>query len=215
MEDIRTKQHALEVKRVWEMVGRDPHLMRLGDWLVNQEEESSAEKWRLERLFLSTPWIWDLKVILVESPDYDDLVPFVEVVNIKGKPHEGCPFSRMEKGQEEVTSPCAPGKNEIPGMWKEASEAGNEVPFKPWEKREKAGRLKDIFSWKMHPVVAVPPVKEGGDDAKGGEEAKTEKEEKERPGQEKTENKYKGLPKAVLKILNKKHKGPKTNNLPK
>ena len=84
MEDIRTKQHALEVKRVWEMVRRDPHLMRLGDWLVDKEEESPAEKWRLERLFLRTPWIWDLKVILVECPDYDVLVPFVEVVNIKG-----------------------------------------------------------------------------------------------------------------------------------
>ena len=71
MEDIRTKQHALEVKRVWKMVGKDPHLMRLGDWLVDKDEESPAEKWRQERMFLRTPWIWDIKVILVESPDYD------------------------------------------------------------------------------------------------------------------------------------------------
>ena len=55
MEDIRQKQHALEVKRVWELVMRDPHLKRLGDWLVNEEEETKAEKWRLERLFLKTP----------------------------------------------------------------------------------------------------------------------------------------------------------------
>ena len=40
MEDIRLKQHALEVKRVWELVMRDPHLKRLGDWLVNEEEET-------------------------------------------------------------------------------------------------------------------------------------------------------------------------------
>ena len=68
MEDIRLKQHALEVRRVWELVMRDPHLKRLGDWLVNEEEKTEAEKWRLERKFLRTPWIWDLKVILVESP---------------------------------------------------------------------------------------------------------------------------------------------------
>ena len=67
MEDIRLKQHALEVKRVWELVTRDPHLKRLGDWLVNEEEATQAEKWRLERKFLRTPWIWDLKVIL-EKP---------------------------------------------------------------------------------------------------------------------------------------------------
>ena len=46
-QDIRLKQHALEVKRVWELVTRDPHLKRLGDWLVNEEEKTQAEKWRL------------------------------------------------------------------------------------------------------------------------------------------------------------------------
>ena len=64
MEDIRLKQHALEVRRVWELVMRDPHLKRLGDWLVNEEEETQAEKWRLERKFLRTPWIGDLKLTL-------------------------------------------------------------------------------------------------------------------------------------------------------
>ena len=138
MEDIRQKQHALEVKRVWELVMRDPHLKRLGDWLVNEEEETKAEKWRLERLFLKTPWIWDLKVILVESPHHDVTVPFVEVVNIKGKSHEGCPFSRMESRQEKEGSLCVSGKNEIPGMWKEKMETGSAVPFRKWEKREKS-----------------------------------------------------------------------------
>ena len=86
MEDIRLKQHALEVRRVWELVMRDPHLKRLGDWLVNEEEETQAEKWRLERMFLRTPWIWDLKVIKVESPDYDNvMVPFVEIWSNKEK----------------------------------------------------------------------------------------------------------------------------------
>ena len=136
MEDIRLKQHALEVKRVWELVMRDPHLKRLGDWLVNEEEETQAEKWRLERKFLRTPWIWDLKIILVKSPHYDVTVPFVEVVNIKGKSHEGCPFSRMESRQEKEGSLCASGKNVIPGMGKEVMETGSEETFKPWEKRE-------------------------------------------------------------------------------
>ena len=191
---------------------RDPHLKRLGDWLVNEEEETEAEKWRLERKFLGTPWIWDLKVILVKSPHYDAMLPFVEVVNIKGEPHEGCPISRMERRQEKEGSLCASGKNGIPGMWKELSGAGSAVPFKPWEKREKGRRLKGIFSWKV-PLV-VPPAK-GGDDGKGGEEAMTGKEEKENPGQGKVKNKTEGLPKAVLKVLLKKHKGPKMNKTAK
>ena len=151
MEDIRLKQHALEVKRVWELVMRDPHLKRLGDWLVNEEEATQAEKWRLERKFLRTPWIWDLKVILVKSPHYDVTVPFVEVVNIKGEPHEGCPFSRMESRQEKQESLCVSGKNEIPGMCEEMKETGSEVLFKPWEEREKGDRLDldQVFSCKV------------------------------------------------------------------
>ena len=190
IQDIRQKQHALEVKRVWELVTRDPHLKRLGDWLVNEEEETQAEKWRLERKFLRSPWIWDLKVILVKSPHYDVMLPFVEVVNIKGEPHEGCPISRMESRQEKEGSLCGSGKNEIPGMWKEVKETASAVLFKPWEEREKGGRLKGIFSWKVLPVV--PPVKEGGDDDKGGEDANTGKEVKENPDQGKTKDKYRG-----------------------
>ena len=30
-----------------------------------------AEEWRLEKM--STSWIWDLKVVKVESPDYDNI----------------------------------------------------------------------------------------------------------------------------------------------
>ena len=198
---------------MWELVMRDPHLKRLGDWLVNEEEETQAEKWRLERKFLRTPWIWDLKIILVKSPHYDVTVPFVEVVNIKGKSHEGCPFSRMESRQEKEGSLCASGKKEIPGMGKEVTDTGSAVPFRPWEEREKGGRLERIFNWKVLPVV--PPVKEGGDDGKGGEDAETGKEKKENPDQGKVKNKYNGLPKAVLKVLRQKHKGSKTNKMPK
>ena len=32
--------------------------------LVDKEEETQAEKWRLERKFLRTPWIGDLKLTL-------------------------------------------------------------------------------------------------------------------------------------------------------
>ena len=204
----------MEVKREWKLVMRDPHLKRLGDWLVDKEEETQAEKWRLERKFLRTPWIGDLKVILVKSPHYDVMLPFVEVVNIKGEPHEGCPISRMESRQEKEGSLCGSGKNEIPGMWKELMVAGSAVPFKPWEKRERGDRrLKGIFNWKVPPVV--PPVQQGGDDDTGGEEATTGKEEKENPGQGKVKNKTEGLPKAVLKVLLKKHKGPKMNKTAK
>ena len=85
---------------MWKMVTSDPHLVRLGDWLVDKEEQSAAEKWRLERMFMRTPWIWDLKVILVESPDYDNImVPFVEIWSNKEKSHANCAFAKQfDKG---------------------------------------------------------------------------------------------------------------------
>ena len=101
MEDIRQKTHALEVKRVWDLVMRDPHLKRLGDWLVKEEEKTKTEKWELERKFMKSPWICDLKVILVESPDYDSnmMVPFVEIWNNKEKSHANCAFAKQfDKG---------------------------------------------------------------------------------------------------------------------
>ena len=81
---------------MWKMVTRDPHLVRLGDWLVDKEEQSAAEKWRLERMFMRTPWIWDLKVILVESPDYVNImVPFVEIWSNKEESHANCAFAKQ------------------------------------------------------------------------------------------------------------------------
>ena len=49
--------------------------------------EDSFEKWRWVRMFMRTPWIWDLKVIKVESPDHDNniMVPFVKVWSNKEK----------------------------------------------------------------------------------------------------------------------------------
>ena len=104
MEDIRQKPHPFEVKRVWDLVMRDPHLKRLGDWLVKEEEKTKTEKWELERKFLKSPWICDLKVILVESPDYDSniMVPFVEIWNNKEKSHANCAFAKLLTGQQQV-----------------------------------------------------------------------------------------------------------------
>ena len=96
-------------------------------------------------------------------------------------------------------------------MWKEVKETSEE-PFKSWEKREKGGRLERIFSWKV--LTVVPSVKEGGGIEKSEEDAKTGKEKKENPDQGKV-NYYQGLPKAVLKVLKQKHKGPKTKKTPK
>ena len=86
----------------------NPHLVRLGDWLVDKEEQSASEKWRLERMFMKTPWIWDLKVILVESPDYDNImVPFVMIWSNKEKSHANCAFAKQfgkdtVNGQQQV-----------------------------------------------------------------------------------------------------------------
>ena len=104
MEDIRQKPHPFEVKRVWDLVMRDPHLKRLGDWLVKEEGKTKTEKWELERKFMKSPWICDLKVILVESPDYDSnmMVPFVEIWNNKEKSHANCAFAKLLTGQQQV-----------------------------------------------------------------------------------------------------------------
>ena len=76
---------------------------------MNEEEETQAEKWRLERMFLRTPWIWDLKVIKVESPDYDNvMVPFVEIWSNKEKSHDNCAFAKLMTGQQQVFSPAPP-----------------------------------------------------------------------------------------------------------
>ena len=93
---------------MWKIVTSDPHLVRLGDWLVDTEEQSSSEKWRLERMFMRLPWIWDLKVILVESPDYDNImVPFVMIWSNKEKSHANCAFAKQfgkdtVNGQQQV-----------------------------------------------------------------------------------------------------------------
>ena len=86
---------------MWKIVTSDPHLVRLGDWLVDKEEQSASEKWRLERMFMKTPWIWDLKVILVESPDYDNImVPFVMILSKKRSPTPTVPLpSSLAKTQ--------------------------------------------------------------------------------------------------------------------
>ena len=136
MEDIRKKRRALEVKRVWELVTRDPHLKRLGDWLVKEEEKTEAEKWSLERKFLDTPWICDLKVILVESPSYDsnksNIVPFVEIWSNKEMSHANCAFAKMVPGQQQdqVLSPAPPRMSPIPGMSDEEQQGEEKRNFK-------------------------------------------------------------------------------------
>ena len=93
---------------MWKIVTSDLHLVRLGDWLVDTEEQSASEKWRLERMFMKTPWIWDLKVILLESPDYDNImVPFVMIWSNKEKSHANCAFAKLfgkdtVNGQQQV-----------------------------------------------------------------------------------------------------------------
>ena len=44
MEDIRKKQRALEVKRVWELVTRDPHLKRLASMAQDGSQTAEAGK---------------------------------------------------------------------------------------------------------------------------------------------------------------------------
>ena len=85
---------------MWKLVTSDPHLVRLGDWLVDKEEQSAAEKWRLERMFIEEPWICDVKVIPVESPDYDNItIPFVEIWSCKETSHASCAFAKLMTGQ--------------------------------------------------------------------------------------------------------------------
>ena len=52
-------------------------------WFQIEVEEvvHSYDKLRLKRMFMRMPWIWDVKLIKVESPDHDNniMVNFVEI----------------------------------------------------------------------------------------------------------------------------------------
>ena len=160
---------------MWEMATSDPHLMRLGDWLLEKEKETHANKWSVKRWYLKNPSIWDLKeedtqakkydlerkflnapsisdlkVIEVECPNYNVKVPFVEIWSSKEASHANCAFAKHMTGQPKAERSAAPVRNLIPGKaFKEQEDNEKQMDFKPWEEWEKGGRMDSaVFSWK-------------------------------------------------------------------
>ena len=103
-QDIRGKEAAMEVQRVWELALADPHLVRLQDWLAHTDGEEHYSREELERAYLEEPWMCDLDVIYVVDPNYWR-VPFVQIWSNKEEPHATCGFAQLgTSGQKVCTS---------------------------------------------------------------------------------------------------------------
>ena len=83
---------------MWRLAIKDPHLMRLGEYLQHLEgeqevarllEEDDIDMEELERAFLAEPWKEGLSIVRVVDPT-GFTKPFIEVANIKAKDHKNC-----------------------------------------------------------------------------------------------------------------------------
>ena len=131
----------------------DPHLMRLGHYLEHLEGagEDGIDMEELEREFLKEPWKAGLTIVRVVDPS-GSVKPFIEVVNIKEKDHQHCPFAVYTKlCQEGFEESEAEEDDHVLGVVGLAMD-GEDVALpkmKQWEEREKCGELKGMFWWKV------------------------------------------------------------------
>ena len=137
------------VHEIWRMAMEDPHLMRLGHYLEHLEGagEDGIDMEELEREFLKEPWKAGLTIVRVVDPS-GSVKPFIEVVNIKEKDHQHCPFAVYTKlCQEGFEESEAEEDNHVLGVVGLAmDEEDVALPkMKQWEEREKCGELKGMF----------------------------------------------------------------------
>ena len=144
---------------MWRLANRDPHLIRLGDYLHHlegkqevarllEEEEVGLEE--LERAFLAEPWKEGLSIVRVVDLT-GSTKPFVEVANMAAKDHLNCPFSKLTRIGEEkfVDTDPTRDKPETKVVGLSLMEEDVTLPsYKEWEKREQGNKLRNIFSWK-------------------------------------------------------------------
>ena len=144
---------------MWRLANRDPHLIRLGDYLhhlegklevarLQEEEDIGLEE--LERAFLADPWKEGLSIVRVVDLT-GSTRPFVEVANMKAKDHLNCPFSKHTRVGEKKLADADPtrDKPETKVVGLSLMEEDLTLPsYKEWEKREQGNKLRDIFSWK-------------------------------------------------------------------
>ena len=80
---------------MWKLANRDPHLIRLGDYLQHLEgkqevarllEEEDVGLEELERAFLAEPWKEGLSIVRVVDLT-GSTKPFIEVSNMNAKDH--------------------------------------------------------------------------------------------------------------------------------
>ena len=87
----------------WAKATKDPHLMRLGDFLVQKERDSGwgwEDSEHLEETFLAEPWMNWVQVVLAVNPELRTK-PFVVLSDCKDKVnHTECSFYNI--GNEQV-----------------------------------------------------------------------------------------------------------------
>ena len=105
---ISDKRTLAREDKSWSMSSRDPHLMRLGQYLAWVERDAgwtSDDMEYLEDQFQEEPWINWVQVVLAESPQYGDL-PFVLLAgdNKDQRSHAHCAISNptASRYQEKV-----------------------------------------------------------------------------------------------------------------
>ena len=81
---------------MWNMALKDPHLMRLGEYLAQIEGEVGMEE-QLEEAFLNEPWMNWFKIIKVVNPELQ-AKPFICLWSNKDQPHTTCTFFKLCSG---------------------------------------------------------------------------------------------------------------------
>ena len=89
----------------WEKAMKDPHLMRLGDFLVHKESDAGwgwEDSEHLEEAFLAEPWMNWVQVVLAVNPEMKTK-PFVVLSSCKDKVnHTECPFNNINENELRV-----------------------------------------------------------------------------------------------------------------
>ena len=91
------------MENVWNMALKDPHLMRLGDFLVQKDGREDMGKLELEEAYLRDPWMNWLTIVKVVDPEYQ-AKPFVKILNNQAQDHSCCPFFKHCNGVQKYNT---------------------------------------------------------------------------------------------------------------
>ena len=102
--DLRLKR-LMAKETAWDKAMKDPHLMQLGDFLVQIDKHAGwdwADSYHLEEQFCKEPWMNWLKVVLVVNPEMRTK-PFVVMSSTRDQAsHIECPFFNITGKEVEI-----------------------------------------------------------------------------------------------------------------